>query len=107
METIFDFTVTTSEYVHSINSSLTLHIQKVNHTYAILYFTDETNNKITIPGGVVVYTLDYQSKQKSAIVAPTNSKSFFLSWMSDYTVELNSSLIINILNQRKWSILTS
>ena len=103
MNTTFDFTIEDSDYVYSISSNTELHIKRINHSVAILYFTDATGNKISIPGGIVVYTTDYQNTQKKIIVNQVN-KSYFLCWMDNYIIKLNENVILNINNQRKWSI---
>ena len=103
MNTTFDFTIEDSDYVYSISSNTELHIKRINHSVAILYFTDATGNKISIPGGIVVYTTDYQNTQKKIIVNQVN-KSYVLCWTDNYIIKLNENVILNINNQRKWSI---
>lgn len=49
---MFDFTKTDDEYLYNI----ILHITQMNHSVVMLYFTDEMNNNINIPDGIVVYT---------------------------------------------------
>lgn len=103
METVFDFMMIESEYVYNINSKTKLCIKRINHSVAMIYFTDETSNKINIPDGIIVYTTDYQNSQTRIIINPID-KTYPLCWTDDYTVELNNNVIINIKNQRKWVI---
>ena len=103
METTFDFAMKESEYVYDISSNIKLCIKRINHSVAILYFTDEMSNMINIPDGIVVYTFDYQNTQKRVSIKPTN-KTYALCWTDDYTIQLNNNVLINITNQRKWVI---
>jgi hypothetical protein len=103
METTFDFAMTESEYVCDISSNIKLCIKRINHSVAILYFTDEMSNMINIPDGIIVYTFVYQNTQKRVSIKPAN-KTYALCWTDDYTVELNNNVLINIKNQRKWVI---
>lgn len=103
METTFDFRLTGCEYINNINSNTNLCIKRINHSVAILYFTDEMSNIINIPDGVVVYTFDYQNTQNRVILKSID-KLYSLCWTDDYIVELNKNVLINIKNQRKWII---
>ena len=104
METNFDFTKTNNEYIYNINSNIILHINRMNHSVAILYFTDEMGNKINIPNGIVVYTYDYQNKNKKISLKSSIKKEYLLCWTDDYTIELNKNIVLNIKNQRNWNI---
>lgn len=103
METEFDFTIKESEYVYNVSLKTKLCLKRINHSVAMLYFTDEMSNKINIPDGIIVYTTDYQNTQMRVIIKPID-KTYPLCWTDDYTVELNNNVLINIKNQRKWVI---
>ena len=103
METQFDFTMDENEYIHPFNLTTNLHILQINKSLAILYFTDEMNNKTQIPNDVVVYTYNPQNI-KEKIVLESIGQAYPLCWMDNYTVETNKVVIINITNQRKWNI---
>lgn len=105
METEFDFNKTSNEYSCNINSNTILHINRINHSVAVLYFTDVINNKINIPSTIVVYTYDYQNTNKK-VVHNSIKQEYMLCWTDDYTIELNKNVLINIKNQRKWNIIS-
>jgi hypothetical protein len=44
--------------------NMILHIKRLNHSVAILYFTDEKSNKINIPDDILVYTYNYEDTNK-------------------------------------------
>jgi hypothetical protein len=102
MET-FDFAKTDNKYLYNISSNMLLHIKRINHNVAILYFTDEMNNKINVPDDIVVYTNDYQNSNKIII-----EKLF--SFTQDYYplcwTDKNKK-ILSLNNQRKWDIVAS
>lgn len=52
METIFEFENSNSEYTYNMNSNVNLHIKQINHSVAILYFTDEMNNRMNVPNDI-------------------------------------------------------
>jgi hypothetical protein len=104
MNTIFDFGILNSEYIYNINSNLILHIKQINHGVAMLYFTDELNNKINIPNDILVYTYNYDDSKK--VLLKSINQEYALCWTDDYVVELNKNVLLNIQNQRKWNILS-
>lgn len=85
------------------NPNVSLYIKRINHSVAILYFIDIMNNKINLPDGVVVYTIDYQNSENRVIIQPIDDF-YHLCWTDHYIVELNKKVLINIKNQRKWII---
>jgi hypothetical protein len=103
MEIQFDFTVDDNEYIHIFNLTTNLHILQINQSLAILYFTDEINNKTQIPNDVVVYTYDHQNVKKKVVCNPIG-QAYPLCWTDNYTIELNKVVIMTITNQRKWNI---
>lgn len=106
METQFDFTIDDSEYIYNVNSTTNLHINQINKSLAILYFTDVMNAKIQIPNDIVVYTYDYQNIQKK-VIHKSIGQAYPLSWSDNYTIELNNVVLVNIINQRKWNIINT
>ena len=103
METAFDFTMTGMKCVYNISSNTNVCIERMTHSVAALYFTDEHNNKINIPDNIVVYTYDYQNTQKK-VVQDYIDNTYHLCWTDSYTIEFNKTILINIKNQRKWVI---
>jgi hypothetical protein len=104
MET-FDFTKTDNEYVYNMGSNMILHIKRINHGVAVLYFTDELNNKINIPDGIKVYTFDYQDTIKKIIQKPIK-QDYPLCWTDNYTIEYKQIEIVSVNSQRKWKIIS-
>lgn len=104
MET-FDFTKTDNEYVYTVGSNAILHIKRVNHGVAVLYFTDEMNKKINIPEGIVVYAFDYQDTIKKIIQKPIK-QDYPLCWTDNYTIEYNQIEIVSTNSERKWKIIS-
>ena len=104
MET-FDFTKTDNEYVYPVGSNMILHIKRVNHGVAVLYFTDEMSNKINIPEGIVVYTFDYQDTIKKIKQKPIK-QDYALCWTDNYTIEYNQIEIVSTNSERKWKIIS-
>jgi len=105
METTFDFTTTDNEYIYNMDSTTILHVKRINHSVAVLYFTDEMSNKIDIPDNIVIYTYDYQNTNKK-VIQKAIRQDYLLCWTDDYVVELNNIELINIKNQRKWNIIS-
>lgn len=103
METIFEFENANSEYTYNINHNVNLHIKRINHGVAILYFTDEMNNKINVPNDILVYTYD-NTNNKRVLLNQINQE-YALCWSDNYEIELNKNILINIKNQRKWNII--
>lgn len=104
MQTTFDFVIADNEYINSVNSSTNLHIKRINNSIAALYFTDKMNNNISIPNGLVVYTFDFQTNNKT-VCAPSD-RDYVLCWTDNYVIELNKKVILSIDNQRKWNIVS-
>ena len=104
MET-FDFTIMETEYIYSMGSNMVLHIKRINHGVAILYFTDDMNTNINIPNGIVVYTYDYQNTNKK-IIQKAIKQDYPLCWTDNYTIEYNKIEILNLQSQRTWNIVS-
>ena len=104
MET-FDFTKTDNEYTYNMGSNVILHIKRMNHGVAVLYFTDELSNKINIPDGIVVYAFDYQDTIKKIIQKPIK-QDYPLCWTDNYTIEYNQIEIVSTNSERKWKIIS-
>lgn len=102
METTFEFENYNSEYTYNVNYNVNLHIKRINHSIAILYFTDEMNNKMNVPNDILVYTYDYSNNER-VLLNPIKQE-YALCWTDNYEIELNKNILINIKNQRKWNI---
>jgi hypothetical protein len=104
MEKTFTFTEE-DKYVCNINSKTILNIKRISDSIAVLYLTDESNNEINIPNGLIVYEYDYHNISKRVVLKPCNN-TYPLCWTDNYTIELNKTVLINIKNQRRWSIIS-
>ena len=88
-----------------MDSNAILHIKWINHSVAVLYFTDDLSNKINIPDGIVVYTYDYRDTNKKIIQKRCN-QDYLLCWTDNYTIEYNKIQILSLNSQRKWNIIS-
>lgn len=104
MESTFDFNTYNNEYIHNVDLQTILHIKRISHSVAMLYFTDEMNNKIDIPNDTIVYTYDYENDNKILIKPITQY--FPLCWTDDYTIIINKKILLDIKKQRKWNIIS-
>ena len=104
MET-FDLTKTDNEHMYTMSSNMILHIKRMNHGVAVLYFTDNMSNKINIPEDIVVYTYDYQDTNKK-IVQKAIQQDYPLCWTDNYTVEYKKIQILSLNTQRAWNIIS-
>jgi hypothetical protein len=102
MET-FDFIKTDDEYTYTMELNVILHIKRLNHSVAILYFTDEKSNKINIPDDIVVYTYNYEDINKK-IRQNAVKQEYPLCWTDNYTIEYKKKELFTITSQRKWCI---
>jgi hypothetical protein len=102
METTFEFENSNSEYTYNVNSNINLHIKRINNGVAILYFTDEMNNKVNVPNDILVYTYDNTNNER--VILNPMRQYYALCWTDNYEIELNKNILINIKNQRKWKI---
>jgi len=87
------------EYICKISPSVVLHIYRTNNSVAI-NFTDEMNNKINTPSGLIIYTEDFQTNTK-VIQKPVDDNLYALCWTDDYIVEFNNELILDVKNKIK------
>jgi hypothetical protein len=102
METLFDFTQLNNEYIYKFNSNI-LHIVRLDHSVAVLYFTDIMNIKKNIPEGIIVYSYDHENNKKKVAVNPENEE-YTLDWTYDYIIQYNDKVLLHIKKQRKWMI---
>jgi hypothetical protein len=100
METNFDFDKKDNICSCKINSNIQLRITNINNGVAIMYFTDENDNKINIPNGLVVTSYD----ELIPIIQKPFYNDYILYWTDDYVVEFNNNIVIQIKNKRTWNI---
>ena len=101
-DTNFNFNVSDTTFIRSITPNIVLHIERITHSVASLYFTDELNVKIKIPAGIQMYTYDFQTN-KQIILSPIKNL-FVLCWTENYNIEYNEQNVLKIENQRSWNI---
>jgi hypothetical protein len=102
METIFDFAISDNEYTYNISSNTKLCIKRYSKWVAMLYFTDEMNNKINIPNDTIVYTFEWKTNNKIIYNAVRND--YVLYSTDNYVVELSKNLLIDIKTKRRCEI---
>jgi hypothetical protein len=98
-------TTTTNKegFIFMISPTIVLHIDQNNFDFAALYFTNEQNNRINIPTEIEVY-LNEDEYSKKTIQPSIKQLMYPLCWRDNYVVEWNNKMIVNIKNQRKWTI---
>lgn len=101
-QTSFNFTNATNVYTYNISENVVIHIDTINNSIATLYFTNKHNEKINIPSGLVVYEYDFQTKEKVSL--KSRQQQFALCWSDNYTIKLDNKIILDIKNERKWTI---
>jgi hypothetical protein len=102
--TTFCFTSTIeAAFIKNITPDIILRIEQTSNSIACLYFTDGTNNKINIPENIVIYTYDYQTKER-VILKPLDVKNYILCWTDNYDVKMNNEVLWLIRNRRRWDI---
>ena len=85
------------EYILKMSPSVVLHIYRTNY-YVAIKFTDEMNNKINTPSGLIIYTKDFQTNIK-VIQKPVDNNLYALCWSDDYIVEFNNELVLDVKNK--------
>ncbi len=98
----FSFISAANAYTYSISENVVIHIDKINNSVASLYFTNKSNEKINIPSGIVVYEYDFQTNKKVSL--NPIKEHFVLCWTDNYTIEHDNKIILDIKNERKWTI---
>lgn len=104
--TTFNFKTCTDKYVCKINNSTTVRIKRLNPSFAILYFTDISNNTIDIPRDIYVYEYDYllNSKYKILLQPIHTIQNYVLCGSDSYQIIYKNNCILNIVAQSMWSI---
>ena len=109
METIFPFSrlpKDNAEFIYSLNpkSTIILHITGKNYSTESLYFTNEMNKKINIPNEYEFIVYKRYSDNELQILNPRKNNTYKLSCSSDYDIFCNCETILNIRNERTWTI---
>ena len=103
METTFQFSKPNMEYIYSLNpkSTIILRIKRKNKYSAILYFTNQLNEKIKIPSEFLVYKINNNTHK---LMEPKESNDYILYWAKNYDIGYNGETLYNIRNERTWTI---
>ena len=106
--TTFEFdTLKPQHYYKEINSSTIMHIERISSSIAVLKFTDELNNDIDIPTGIVVFEFDYQNVSKKIVTKPLKyTQRYCLCSTENYVIEYNKSVLVNLHSRRVWNIVS-
>ena len=99
METTFNFLDKNMEFMCALNrnSTIFLHIKRINKSIASLYFTNQFNNIINIPAEFIIY-------QGEKIEEPNETNDYTLYWRNNYDIVYNGETLYNIRNERTWTI---
>ena len=101
----FDFFKQEQQYSYEISPETILHIDRVSHSAACMYFTDNKGHKIAIPENVSVYTFDYQNTKRRVSLEPIYG-AYMLCWTENYEIEWNGEIKMVCKSQRKWDFTT-
>ena len=102
--TTFSFTSTCESFIKKINPDTILHIEQTSNSIACLYFTNRSDSKINIPDNIVIYTYDYQTKER-VILNPIDNKNYVLCWTDNYDIKMDNEVLWLLRNRRKWDII--
>jgi hypothetical protein len=89
-------------YLHNGDKPIIMNIQSISKSISILYFTNDLNEHITIPSGLVLYEYDFSNNTK--IILKPIGDNFILCWTDNYTVEVDNKYFFDIKNERQWNI---
>lgn len=88
---------------HNIDDNIMLHVEKLNNTILILYFTDENNSKINIPTGIHVCEYDCKNAKYKIFLEKQTSIQMYTLYLGDsYEIQYNNIVILNIVSHTKW-----
>ena len=81
-----------------IGADIRLRVERLTPAIARIYFVNEAEEEIPVPQGFSV-----KDATNNVPVNPFGN-SYFLAWSDNYELSLNNESVINIVNQRQWSI---
>ena len=98
METIYNFSDSTTEYIYSLHSKseIILHIKRITIDTASLYFTNQLNQKIDIPSDFILF--------KNGKMVKLETKEYLMYWCKNYDIVYNGDTICNIRPKEKRSV---
>jgi len=113
METIYNFSDSTTEYIYSLHpkSEIILHIKRITIDTASLFFTNQLNQKIDIPSDFILFKNGKILKLEtnalhhfSALEMRKGVKEYQMYWRKNYDIVYNGDTICNIRPKEKCSV---
>jgi hypothetical protein len=111
--TPFSFS-TTQQYLCKVDSNIILNLERNSDSTAmlsfadeaLLSFTDEENNRIPIPEGIVVYTYEMMPSilTTKTVLPPIHPNYYALCWTDRYEIMYGDKLILSTETTRSWNI---
>ena len=106
-KTTFDFYKQEQKFMFEINPGTILHIHRISHSVAHLYFTDSLGIRIPVGSIFAVYSFDFQNLKKRVLVERDPvSNNYLLCWTEKYEMEWNGEIKLVLQSQRQWDIIT-
>ena len=90
-------------YTQKIDDSIVLSIERINNSYAILFFQDELGNKINVPKDICLYDSVYDDKNGILQLKKSNANIYCLSWTENFEIHYKNKPILKINNPRVWN----
>lgn len=105
MTTPFSFS-TTQQYLCKVDTNIVLNLESNSYSTAMLSFTDEDKNMISIPEGIVVYTYEMMPKllTTKTVLSPIHPNYYALCWTDRYEIMYEDKLILSTETHRSWNI---
>ena len=102
----FDFNTTENDYHfhYIVDKNIIMHLIRINHAVACIYFTDKDFNETLVPQGIQIYSFDFQNTSQKILISPIEITKYVLCWTDNYEIEFNGKQIMCIENQRTWNI---
>jgi hypothetical protein len=87
----------TPRYSCVIKDNIVLFIEKLNKRFLLLYFTDNSNNKINVPSEISVYECEFHnSKYKILLEKNIKNELYALFLETCYEIHYEDEIILNI-----------
>lgn len=86
-------------YMKKIDENVILTLTKMNDEVMVLHFTDENENKITIPSGIsITYDIIHNNKRHQIfMITNANSQLYCILYTTDtYEISYNESIVIKL-----------
>lgn len=105
MTTPFSFS-TTQHYLCNVDTQIVLNLERNSDSTAMLFFTDEEKNLISIPDKILVYTYEMMPNILSikTVLPPIHPNYYALCWTDRYEIMYGDKLILSTETTRSWNI---